>query len=162
MIRTLHEGLLADGIKVSLVKLCARVSAFRGERFTTSPSRLRRRSIRASPSPIKAMVEENPPFGYWTRAFLLGFNKNTVQRIFQLKNWQVRKRAVGIRLRIKALPSVATALNVCWSIDLCRIWAGKGGWTYLALVIDCHTREFLGWHLSRTGRARLSARWSMP
>jgi putative transposase len=33
-------------------------------------------------------------------------NKNTVQRIFQLKGWQVRKRAIGHRPRVQALPSV--------------------------------------------------------
>ena len=45
--------------------------------------------------PIKAMIEEEPSFGYRTVANLLGFNKNTVQRIFKLKGWQVRKRAIG-------------------------------------------------------------------
>lgn len=101
--------------------------------------------------PIKAMIEENPSFGYRTVAHLLGFNKNTVQRIFQIKGWQVRKRPVGMRPRIQALPSVAKAPNERWSTDLCRVWAS------LALVIDCHTRELLGWHLSRTGRATTAA-----
>ncbi len=55
------------------------------------------------------MIEQEPSFGYRTVAWLLGFNKNTVQRIFQLKGWQVRKRAVGMRPRIEAVPSVATA-----------------------------------------------------
>jgi len=55
------------------------------------------------------MIEENPSFGYRTVAGLLGFNKNTVQRIFQLKGWQVKKRPVGFRPRIQALPSVANA-----------------------------------------------------
>ncbi|WP_229489487.1 DDE-type integrase/transposase/recombinase, partial [Pseudoduganella namucuonensis] len=36
---------------------------------------------------------------------------------------------------------------------MCKIWAGKDGWATLALVIDCHTRELLGWHLSRSGKA---------
>ncbi|WP_239224769.1 IS3 family transposase, partial [Comamonas aquatica] len=104
-------------------------------------------------APIKAMIEENPSFGYRTVAYLLRMNKNTVQRIFQLKGWQVRKRAIGMRPRIQALPSVATAPNERWSTDLCRVWAGKDGWASLALVIDCHTRELLGWHLARTGKA---------
>jgi len=104
-------------------------------------------------APIKAMIEENPSFGYRTVAHLLRMNKNTVQRIFQLKGWQVRKRAIGMRPRIQALPSVATAPNERWSTDLCRVWAGKDGWASLALVIDCHTRELLGWHLARTGKA---------
>ncbi len=38
------------------------------------------------------MIETDPSFGYRSVAVLLGMNKNTVQRIFQLKGWQVRKR----------------------------------------------------------------------
>ena len=99
------------------------------------------------------MVEESPSFGYRTVAYLLGFNKNTVQRIFQLMGWQVRRRPVGFRLRVQALLSKATAPNERWSTDMCRVWAGRDGWATLALVIDCHTRELQGWHLSRRGRA---------
>lgn len=104
--------------------------------------------------PIKAMIEESPSFGYRTVAYLLGFNKNTVQRVFQLMGWQVRKRPIGLRPRIQALPSVATMHNERWSTDLCRVWAGQDSWATLALVIDCHTHELLGWHLSRSGKAR--------
>ena len=68
--------------------------------------------------------------------------------------WQERKRPVGFKPRIQALPSVAKAPDERWSTDLCRIWAGKDGWSLLALVIDCHTRELLGWHLSRSGRSK--------
>ncbi|MGL5631775.1 MAG: DDE-type integrase/transposase/recombinase [Azovibrio sp.] len=42
----------------------------------------------------------------------------------------------------------------CWATDHCRIWAGRDGWAHLALVIDCCSRELLGWHLSRSGRSR--------
>ncbi len=58
-----------------------------------------------------------------------------------------------MRSRIQAVPSVATAPNERWSTDLARVWAGKDGWASLALVIDCHTRELLGWYLSRSGKA---------
>jgi putative transposase len=34
--------------------------------------------------PIKAMIEQDPSYGYRTVAHLLGLNKNTVQRVFQL------------------------------------------------------------------------------
>ncbi|WP_158235158.1 hypothetical protein [Comamonas sp. 26] len=54
---------------------------------------------------IKAML------GYRTVAHILGLNKNTVQRIFRIKGWQVRKRPVGFRPRIQSLPSVAKAPN---------------------------------------------------
>lgn len=104
--------------------------------------------------PIKAMIEENPSFAYRTVAHLLGVNKNTVQRAFQCKGWQVRKRPVGFRPRIQVVPSVAKAPNKRWATDLCRVWAGRDGWSNLALVINCHTRELLGRHLSRSGKSK--------
>jgi putative transposase len=107
--------------------------------------------------PIKALIEQQPSFGYRTVAGLLGMNKNTVQRIFQIKGWQVRKRAIGHRPRIEALPSVATAPDQHWTTDLCRVWGGRDGWLTLALVIDCHSRELRGWQLSSSGSTTTAA-----
>jgi putative transposase len=73
--------------------------------------------------PIEVMIETEPSFGYRTVALLLGLNKNTVQRIFRIKGWQVRKRPIGMRPRIEVVPSVANAPNDRWSTDLCRVWA---------------------------------------
>jgi len=84
-------------------------------------------------------------------------NKNTVQRIFQLKGWEVRKPAVGHRSRIEALPAVATRPDQRWATDLCRAWGGRDGWLTLAPVIDCCSRERPGWHLSRSGKAVTAA-----
>lgn len=88
-------------------------------------------------APIKQMIEENPSFGYRTVAHLLRFNKNTVQRVFQLKHWQVRKRPIGFRPRVLRIPSIAAAPNERWATDLCRVWSGRDGWAVLALGIDC-------------------------
>ncbi len=84
---------------------------------------------------------------------MLRFNKNTVQRVCQLMSWHLRKRVTGHRPRIEAVLSVATTPNERWATDLCRVWAGRDGWQTLALVIDCHMRELLGWQLSRSGRS---------
>lgn len=156
MIRTLHEGLLADGISVPLTKLCAWFGVPRRTVYY-KPTKAAPKVDPRFAEPIKAMIEKEPSFGYRTVAWLLGFNKNTVQRIFQIKGWQVRKRPIGMRPRIEAVPSVATAPNERWSTDLCRVWAGRDGWTTLALVIDCYSRELLGWHLSRSGKASTAA-----
>ncbi|MCW0156088.1 hypothetical protein [Burkholderia pseudomallei] len=67
----------------------------------------------------RALIEESPSFGYRTLAHLLGFNKNTVQRIFRLMGWQVRKRPIGFRPRVQAMPSVATAPNERGSTPIC-------------------------------------------
>jgi len=152
MIETIRQGLQADGYPVSIQQLC---------RWFDVPRRtVYYKATKAAPcvdarfvEPIKALIEQEPSFGYRTLAHLLDFNKNTVQRICQLKGWQVKKRPVGFRPRIEAKPSVAGAPNTRWATDLCRVWTGRDGWATLALVIDCHTRELLGWHLARSGKA---------
>src|SRR4029434_2348577 len=64
------------------------------------------------------------------------------------------KRPVGFRPRVQAMPSVAAAPNERWATDLCRVWAGREGWAWLALVMACHSREMLAWHLSRSGKSK--------
>ena len=66
---------------------------------------------------IDHLIESEPSSGYRTVASLLRFMKNTVQRVFQLMGRQVRRRAVGNRPRIEALPSVATPPNERWASD---------------------------------------------
>jgi putative transposase len=154
VIETIRQGLKDDGYTVSISQLCRWFGIPRRTvyyRPTRKPPRIQERFA----VPIKKMIEEqHPSFGYRTVAHLLGFNKNTVQRIFQLMRWQVRTRPVGFRPRVRALPSVAMRPNERWATDLCRVWTGRDGWATLALVMDCHSRELLGWHLSRSGRSK--------
>jgi putative transposase len=153
MIETIRQGLMEDGIHVSISKLCQWFGVPRRTAYY-KPVKGAPKVQERFAEPIRAMILEEPSFGYRTVAALLGLNRNTVQRIFQLKGWQVKKRPIGFRPRVQALPSVAMAPNQRWATDLCRIWAGRDGWAVLALVIDCHTRELLGWHLSRSGKAK--------
>ena len=110
MIQSIQQGLLAEGVTVSITKLCTWFGVPRRTVYYT-PTKAAPKVDPRFAEPIKAMIEAEPSFGYRTVAWLLGFNKNTVQRIFQLKGWQVRKRAVGMRPRIEAVSSVATAPN---------------------------------------------------
>lgn len=153
MIASIRQGLTDEGIQLSMSKLCRWLGMPRRTAYYRSTKKAPVVQERFA-GPIKQMIEENPSFGYRTVAHLLDFNKNTVQRIFQLKHWQVRKRPVGFRPRVQAKPSVAAAPNERWATDLCRIWAGRDGWAVLALVIDCCSRELLGWHLSRSGKSK--------
>jgi len=94
MIRSIQQGLADDGITVPVTKLC---------RWFDVPRRtVYYQPVKSPPKvdpvfadPIKAMIEQEPSFGYRTVAHLLGFNKNTVQRIFQIKgcNASFRSRA---------------------------------------------------------------------
>ena len=156
MIETIRQGLREDGVEVSISQLCRWFGVPRRTVYYR-PSRVAPKVRAEFAEPIKALIEAEPSYGYRTVAGLLGMNKNTVQRIFQLKGWQVRKRAIGHRPRIEALPSVASRPNERWATDLCRVWGGRDGWLSLALVMDCHTRQLLGWHLSRSGKASTAA-----
>jgi putative transposase len=147
---SVQQGLKDDGVAVPLVKLCQWFGVARRTMYykpTRSPAKVKAELA----EPIKELIEAEPSFGYRTVAALLGMNKNTVQRTFQLKGWQVRKRALGQRPRIEAKVSRAERPDQRWATDLCRVWGGKDGWLSLALVIDCSTRQLLCWHLSRTG-----------
>ena len=84
---------------------------------------------------------------------LLGWNRKVVQRIFQRRGWQVRKRAKGHRPRVKALPSVAAQVNQRWSTDLAMVWCGRDRWCHIALVMECASREALGWRSSKRDNA---------
>ncbi|EVT70971.1 integrase [Stenotrophomonas maltophilia 5BA-I-2] len=57
--------------------------------------------------PIIDIIEAEPSCGYRTVVALLGMNKEAVQRIFQLKGWQVQKRRLDQRPRIEAKASRA-------------------------------------------------------
>ena len=153
MIASIRQGLKEDGFEVSVARLCRWFGVARRTVYYR-PVKSAPRVQEALAAPIKALIEEQPSFGYRTVAGLLGMNKNTVQRIFQLQGWQVRRRAVGQRPRIEALPSVATAPDQRWATDLCRVWGGRDQWLTLALVIDCHTRQLLGWQLSRSAKSK--------
>ena len=91
---SIQQGLEEEGFAVPMTKLCR---WFEVARLTTyyKPTRAPAKVNAALAAPIKEMIEAEPSLGYRTVAALLGMNKNTLQRIFQLKGWQVRKRTLG-------------------------------------------------------------------
>jgi putative transposase len=40
-----------------------------------------------------------------------------------------------------------------WQLDMTSIWVAEHGWTYLMAIIDCCTREIVGWQLELRCRA---------
>ena len=110
-------------------------------------------SFRTSAQPIKQLIEEKPSFGYRTVAHLLSFNKNTVQRIFQLMRWQVRKRPVGFRPACRRCPRWLRPERALGDRSVPRLeWPG---WLGRAGPGDRLSQpELLGWHLSRSGKSK--------
>ena len=144
----------AEGTVVPIKKACEWAGIARRTYYYRSKSRSPKVNEELA-SRIKRVIETLPYAGYRTTAWLLGENKNTVQRIFQVKGWQVRKRASGARPRVQSLPSIASRPNERWATDMARVWCGPvHRWCALTIVMDCHTREALGWRLSPTGNAK--------
>lgn len=87
---TILLGLRAEGLEVSMVKLCRWFGVARRSVYYRSAKALPRVAPELS-GPMKASIEQEPSFGYRTVAGLLSMNKNAVQRVFQLMGWQIRK-----------------------------------------------------------------------
>lgn len=97
---SVQQVLKDQGVSVPMTKLCGWFGVARRTTYYKST----RSPAKAKPElaePIKEMIEAEPSFGYRTVGALLGMNRNTVQRILQLKILQARKRAFGQRARIE-------------------------------------------------------------
>lgn len=98
---------------------------------------------------------EKPAYGYrrvtwWLRRKEeIVVNGKRVLRVMRERGLLVTKRRLRARRR-KEWGRVQAALpNQVWQADMTKVWAGPSvGWAYLVSVIDCCTREIVGWDLS--------------
>lgn len=150
---SVQAQLAEEGDRVPLSTLCRWLDVPRRTVYYRSRPRVSRIDPERA-ARVKAVIERFPTYGYRRIAVLLGWNRKMVQRICQRRGWQVRKRAKGHRPRAKSLPSVAMAANQRWATDLAMVWCGRDRWCHLAVVIDCGSREALGWRLSKRGHAK--------
>ncbi|MDH5858362.1 hypothetical protein [Lampropedia aestuarii] len=100
MIALVQQGLRSEGVDVSISQMCRWFGEPRRSVYyqaTKSAPKLQAQLV----EPVKVMIEENPSFGYRTVAHLLSMNKNTVQRIFQIKGWQVARGLWAFDLAFK-------------------------------------------------------------
>ena len=143
----------AEGYKVSITQLSRWFNIPRRTLYYRPKAR-RAKLDEKKVARVKEKMEAFPTYGYRRLALVLGMNKKAVQRILQIKGWQVRKRPKGHRPRAKAMPSITQTINERWAIDMTRIWCGRDGWSTLAAVIDTCNREIVGFRLSRSSRSQ--------
>jgi putative transposase len=83
----------------------------------------------------------------------LHVNRKRVLRVMRERNLLVRSRRLRARRKKEWGRVEAARPNQIWQSDMTKIWAGPAvGWTYLVCVIDCCTREIVGWNLSHRCR----------
>jgi putative transposase len=102
---------------------------------------------------------EKPAYGYrrvtwWLRRKEgLRVNRKRVLRVMRERALLVRSRRLRARRKKEWGRVEATQPNQIWQSDMTKIWAGPAvGWAYLVSVIDCCTREIVGWNLSHRCR----------
>jgi putative transposase len=83
----------------------------------------------------------------------LRVNRKRVLRVMRERGLLVRSRRLRARRKKEWGRVEASEPNQIWQSDMTKIWAGPAvGWAYLVSVIDCCTREIVGWHLSHRCR----------
>jgi putative transposase len=83
----------------------------------------------------------------------LPVNRKRVLRVMRERGLLVRSRRLRARRKKEWGRVEAAEPNQIWQTDMTKIWAGPAvGWAYLVCVIDCCTREIVGWNLSHRCR----------
>jgi putative transposase len=100
-------------------------------------------------------AEKNQAYGYrrvtwWLhRKEGLRVNRKRVLRVMRERSLLVHSRRLRARRKKEWGRVEAARPNQIWQSDMTKIWAGPAvGWAYLVSVIDCCTREIVGWNLS--------------
>jgi putative transposase len=106
---------------------------------------------------IVELAKQNPTDGYrivtaWvTRKLGRAVNRKRVLRVMrerkltQRRTHEPRRRRLGF-FRVERPGQL-------WHLDMTSIWVAEHGWVYLNAIIDCCTREIVGWELSLRCRA---------
>ena len=83
----------------------------------------------------------------------LPVNRKRVLRVMRERGLLVRSRRLRARRKKEWGRVEAAEPNQIWQSDMTKVWAGANvGWAYLVDVIDCCTREIVGWNLSHRCR----------
>ena len=98
---------------------------------------------------------EKPAYGYrrvtWWLRWKEGLrvNRKRVLRVMRERSLLIRSRRLRARRKKEWGRVGAARPNQIWQSDMTKIWVGPMvGWAYLVSVIDCCTREIVGWNLS--------------
>jgi putative transposase len=107
---------------------------------------------------ILTVCEENPTDGYriltaWVNRRLgRAVNRKRVLRVMR-KRGLIQRRTHESRRRRPGFFKVERP-GALWHLDMTSIWVAEHGWVYLNAIIDCCTREIVGWDLSLRCRAK--------
>lgn len=111
---------------------------------------------------LQELIQRFPVWGYrrlwaWLRYREEGFplvNKKRVYRILKENRWMVSQRKHTPRPRIQEKKSETKENNLRWAIDATTFWTHEDGVAHVLAIIDCYSRETIGWEISLRGRSK--------
>jgi putative transposase len=150
--------LVARGFAVAAVARVMKITRqaiYRTPKPRTAPER--RPPVDEVEEAIVEVAKDNPTDGYrivtaWVRRKLgQAVNKKRVLRVMRAHRLIQRRRPEPRRRR----PGVfkVTRPAELWHMDMTSVWVAEHGWCYLNAIIDCCTREIVGWGLELRCRA---------
>jgi putative transposase len=107
---------------------------------------------------IVEVAENNPTDGYrlvtaWVcRKLGRAINRKRVLRVMRERKL-IQRHCVEPRRRRPGFFKV-TRPGELWHLDMTSVWVAEHGWCYLNAIIDCCTREIVGWDLTVRCRAK--------
>jgi putative transposase len=107
---------------------------------------------------IVQVAETNPTDGYrivtaWVQRKLgRAVNRKRVLRVMRERKL-IQRRTHEPRRRRPGFFKVERPGQL-WHLDMTSVWVAEHGWVYLNAIIDCCTREIVGWDLSLRCRAK--------
>ena len=152
------RDLVAEGYPLSAVARAARIS--RQALYRTPKPRCPPQRRPVADAVEAAIVEEgmaNQTDGYrMVCAFVrrrlgVAVNRKRVLRVMRERKLIQRRRPLERRKR-PGFFRVERPRQL-WQLDLTSVWVAEHGWTYLIAIIDCCTREIVGWQLELRCRA---------
>ena len=151
--------LIAEGYRPSAVARVAKISRqalYRRPQPRAAPQR------RPPRGPVEDAIVEvaraNPTDGYrmvWAltrRKLGVAVNRKRVLRVMREQGLIQRRRSVPRRRRPGFFR--VERPGQLWHMDMTSIWVAEQGWCYLNAIIDCCTRELVGWSLDLRCRAK--------
>ena len=148
--------MVAEGYRATLVATTLSIS--RSSLYYRKKPRASR-ADRTYDAQIVVACGEKLAFGYrrvtwWLQERKgLPVNHKRVLRVMRERGLLVQSRRLRARRKKEWGRVEAAGPNQIWQSDMTKVWAGPGvGWAYLVCVIDCCTREIVGWNLSHRCR----------
>jgi len=118
----------------------------------------RRPAVGEVDAAIVEVAKDNPTDGYrmvWAltrRKLGRAINRKRVLRVMREQKL-IQRRGRPPRRRRPGVFRVTRPAQL-WHMDMTAVWVAEHGWVYLNAIIDCCTREIVGWEVSLRCRAK--------